>query len=192
MRHISKLRLLFLLIIPMLFQACGDDDEVTREDLLTGTWVIETAELSDYTITISSIELTRENIQSNPLFAAEAQTFEESLSTLSDQLFPSGTTITFSDDNTYLLANPNTSENISDSWALSANEQQITVQLGDDDVGDDSLDQLVFDITELSDNSLTLLLSIGEDDLDLSLDGGDDGFTLDDFTIEYTFSFNKQ
>jgi hypothetical protein len=182
--------LLLLFITPLLFQACGDDDEVTRQDLLTGTWVIESAALSDYSITISNITLTRETIQTNPLFADDADDFEALLEQLSDELFPAGTTITFNDDNTYTLANSGSPGSIQDTWALSSDEQSITVQLGDDDITDDSIDQLVFNITELSNTSLTLILTIGEDELELDLDG--EGLTIDEFNIEYEFRFNKQ
>lgn len=182
--------LLMLFITPLFFQACNNDDEVTRKDLLTGTWVIESAALSDYSITISSITLTRETIQNNPLFADDADDFEALLEQLSDELFPTGTTITFNEDNSYILANSGSAANIQDTWALSTDEQSITVQLGDDDITDDALDQLVFNITEITNTSLTLMLTIGEDELELGLDGDD--LTIDEFNIEYEFRFNKQ
>lgn len=188
-----KLHLLFLLTLPLLFQACSDDDELSREDLLNGTWLIQSAALSDYTVTINGQELSREEILASPFLSSVAQDVEEELEDFLDELFPTGTTITFSDDNTYLLANPNTSENMTNTWTLSTDEQEVAVQLGDDSVLDDSLDELVFNISELSETSLDLLLNVGEDDLDLDLDTDDDlGFSIDDYNIEYTFSFSKQ
>lgn len=191
MKLTTKYGWLPLLAVLIFLQACGDDeDELSRKDLLVGTWEIQTADLTDYTITISGIPLSMATIRNSP-FADDAQEFEETLASLSDQLFPAGTTINFNEDNTYLLASPATSNAVEDSWSLSADEQEITVMLGDDDITDDSLDQLIFSITELSNNSLTLLLTIDEDELELGIDG-DSGFSVDAFTIEYTFSFSKQ
>ena len=193
MRKTLKFQLLFLLVIPMLFQACGDDDEITRQDLLTGTWVIESAELSDYTVTLNvgiPLTITKENASSfGEEFGPLIESFEQSLSALASELFPSGTTISFNDDNTYILTSPGDAGSINNTWSLSADEQEITVLLDDDDVADDSLDRLVFNISELSNDSLMLMLSIGDDQL--QLETGDD-VTVEDFTIEYTFSFNKQ
>jgi len=192
MKRIPKLRFLLQFVFTLTMAACSSEDEVTRQDLLSGVWIVESAELSDYTVTINSIELNRDNISTNPFLAGEAQDFEALLETLTDDLFPAGTTITFNDDNTYALANANASGTITDTWTLSADEQQIVVQLGDDDTVDDDLDELVFNISELTETSLTLLLSIGEDDLDLSFEDDDLELTIDNFTIEYLFTFNKQ
>jgi len=182
--------LLILFIVPLFFQSCGNDDEVTRQDLLTGTWEIQSAALSDYSITISSITLTRETIRDNPFFADSADDFEDILDELSDELFPSGTSITFNEDNTYILANSGSSANVQDTWTLSSDEQSIVVQLGDDDLTDDSIDELVFTISELTSNTLTVILTIGEDDLELGIE--DDDLSIDDFSVEYEFRFNKQ
>lgn len=190
MKLTTKYGWLPLLAIVIFLQACGDDDELSRKDLLVGIWEIQTADLTDYSITINSIPLSMTTIRNSP-FADDAQVFEDTLASLSDQLFPAGTTINFNEDNTYLLTSPATSNAVTDTWSLSADEQEVTVMLGDDDITDNNLDQLIFSITELSNNSLTLLLTIDEDELELGIDG-DSGFSVDAFTIEYTFSFRKQ
>ncbi|WP_277487184.1 hypothetical protein [Catalinimonas alkaloidigena] len=171
-----------LLALSFLFQACSEDDEVSREDLLTGTWTIQTSELTDYSITISGFTLTKETIQNTP-FAGDAAEFEESLKMIADDLFPPNTTITFNDDNTYVVTNQTSSA--PDNWALSANEQELTIDIENDDI-----QSLVFTIEELSSSALQIVLTLDETAVDLEAMGGEE-LEVDDFTIEYTFSFTK-
>lgn len=177
-----KLFLMSLFAASFLFQACGDDDEVSREDLLIGTWTIQSNELTDYSITISGFTLTKESIQSSP-FADEAAEFEEDLAVIAEDLFPPNTTITFNEDNTYVVTNQTSSA--PDDWALSSNEQELTLDIDSDDI-----QNLVFDIEELSNTELQVVLTLDDTDIDLEAMGGEE-LGVDDFTIEYTFSFTK-
>jgi hypothetical protein len=175
----SRLLLLPFLALMFLFQGCNDDDgEVSRREILIGAWTIETNELSDYTITVSGFTFTKDNVQGSP-FEAEAQELEENLELLADEIFPPNTTITFSEDNTYILTNAQNST-APESWSLSSNEQELTLNIDDDEI-----DRLIFDIQELTNNSLHVLLILDENDLDLGVE------EIDSYTIEYTFRFTK-
>ncbi|WPP53367.1 hypothetical protein [Catalinimonas niigatensis] len=183
----ARFLLLPLLALIFLFQACSDDDgdEVSRKDLLIGSWEVQTGELTDYTITISGITLNKETISSTP-FAAEAQMFEEALDSLADEIFPPNTIISFSEDNTYVLTNPNSQNSFQDSWALSSDEQNLTIEVENAEVS-----SLVLNIEELTANTLRVILTLDEDDITLVEEDEESGVQIDSFTIDYSFSFTK-
>ncbi len=185
MRARTKLFWLPVLFAFLFIQACSDDDqEMSREEVLLGTWTIQSSALTDYSITASGLTLTKDNVAGSP-FEAMAKEFEESLAVLADSIFPPNTVITFNDDNTYLLTNPSSSDPYQDVWALSSDEQNLTIDLDNDDVSN-----LIFDIKELTASKLGVVLTLDENDINLAEDGGDE-LPVDDFTIEYTFDFTK-
>lgn len=183
MKTSSRLLLFPLLALTFLFQACNDDENNTpsREELLVGTWSIQSNELTDYSFTLSQfpVTITKDNVQDYPELAQYAEELENNLELLAEELFPPNTTITFSEDNTYILTNDQTTT-APQGWSLSSDEQELTLNIEDDEI-----DRLVFDIQELSNNSLDVLLILDESDLDLGVE------EVQSYTIEYTFSFTK-
>lgn len=184
----SRFLILPLLALVFIFQACSDDDnnEVSREDLLTDTWEIQSKELTDYTITVNyngvSLPITKataDALTEPQEVVAFINQFETTLEELADEFFPDNTTITFNEDNTYVIANDQASST-PETWSLNSDEQELTI-----DINNTEIDRLVFEIQELTDNSLRVFLTIDESDFDLELE------EVERFTIEYTFSFTK-
>lgn len=182
MKPNTRLLLLSLFALSFLFQACGDDEEVSRREMLVGTWTIQSKELTDYTVNVSSLTVNKGDNLPSPLDEYVEQ-FEAYLDTIANEIFPPNTTITFNGDNTYILTNQASTD--PENWTLSTNEEQLTLDLNAADI-----QSLRFDIQQLTNSSLQVLLTLDETDIDLQEMGGDD-LGVDSFVIDYTFNFTK-
>ena len=176
-----------LLAVTVTLSACQDDEEPNRRDMLIGTWEIQSGELFDYSLTVSGIPLTRSAVQGLVAFDEDLAQVDQALEDGADILFPSGTTIAFNDDNTYLVDDQ--SDVTNGSWTLSEDDQTITVQ-SETAIGTSELN---FTIESLTDQQINLLLVLDRDDINLENQGIDElPAEIEDFTIEYKFSFSKQ
>lgn len=176
----------------ILVQACNNDDEgVVQNDSLAGTWEIQSAELVNYTVTVAGITLGRQAIKNAPFLKDEVEGLEATLGEISDQLFPMGTIIALNQDSSYLLSSPNAPTDLRSQWSQSKDQQQVSLKIDNRLLGIDGLRELTFDISELDDDSLLLLLNVSDKEIGQIPDYGNT-ISIDKFTIEYEFSFRKQ
>lgn len=168
--------------------SCSDDEEdPSRRDLLIGTWEIRTGELVDYSVTVEGIEINRDNVGTIALVVPEVNDIVQAIEEGADVLFPSGTVITFNDDNSFTLDDQ--TEVTTGTWSLSDDEETITVQV----VNDLGVDQLDFSIRSLTDQQVDIALRVDEEDVNLeSFDLDSLPVAIEGFAIDYNFSFSKQ
>ncbi|MEM9671827.1 MAG: hypothetical protein ACFB15_29220 [Cyclobacteriaceae bacterium] len=167
--------------------ACSDEEDPSRRDLLIGTWEIQSGELVDYQVTIEGATLDRSAVQGLAVLNPDIASVDQAIAEGADVLFPSGTTIVFNDNGQYTLND--LSDIIENSWTLSDDEQQVTVQTGST-VGPS---QLVFELEELTSQQVSFILDLDETAIDLENQGADDlPLEVDDFSIQYRFNFSKQ
>lgn len=185
--HTNLLSYFFLAAL-FIFSSCQDEEEEpSRRDMLIGTWEIQSGELADYSATTEFGVITRDNIQTIALVLPEAGEIAEAMEEGADVLFPSGTVITFNEDNSFAL---NDQEGVTNgTWALSDDEKTITVQ-APNDLGSNQLD---FSIASLTEQQIDIALQIDENDVNLENFGVENlPLEIESFTIDYNFSFIKQ
>ncbi|MEM8965800.1 MAG: hypothetical protein AAGE93_05250 [Bacteroidota bacterium] len=183
---ISKLNYLFVSLF-LLLAACTDEEDPNHRDLLIGTWEIQSGELADYQVTVEGVQFNKDNIGTIALIVPQANEIIEALEEGADILFPSGTLISFNEDNSFTLNDQ--TEVTNGTWALSDDEETITIQ-ANNDLG---INQLGFIIRSLTNQAIDVALQIDDNDLDLeNLSGGELPIDIESFVIEYNFNFSKQ
>lgn len=180
--------LCYLLVATVLvLSSCKDDEEPSRRNMLIGTWEIQSGELVDYSAITPLGEINRDNIQTIAIIVPQAGDIVDAMEEGANILFPLGTTITFNENNSFALDDQ--TEVTNGTWALSDNEELITVQTPND-LGPN---QLNFSIASLTDQQINIDLLIDENDVDLENFGvGELPVEIEEFTILYNFSFEKQ
>jgi len=180
-----------LLVFSTLFvlASCGDDEEDTsRRDLLIGSWEIQSGELVDYQVTVENFgQIDKDNIEAIALVLPQVREVVETIEDGTDILFPPESLITFNDDNTFEL---NDQTEVSDgTWSLSSDEENINVQVNND-LG---INQLEFYIRTLTSQVIEVDLQVDENDINLESIGVDElPADIESFSIDYSFSFQKQ
>lgn len=176
-----------LLVTLLIFSSCQDEEEASRRDMLIGTWEIQSGELSDYAITTELGQVTRSTVQSFAVLYPDILEVDQALEDGTGILFPSGTTITFNDDNSFVLDDQ--TEVTNGNWLLDSDEETITVQTPNTA----GPNELKFDIASLTDQQIDITLRLTEDDVNLEEQGVENlPLEVQAFTIDYNFSFTKQ
>lgn len=139
MKPIKKFVCLLLFSLPVLFLACSEDEELTPEELLMGTWT-----LSDQKFKIFA----------NGTEIPEAMYPTFGIDPDSVQLFPNSTAVEFKSDNTFIFTTPD--EDGIGNWTLSSDAKTLTITAAD-------IDPLVFNVETLTANALNLTYSQEED-----------------------------
>ncbi|MFP4090237.1 MAG: hypothetical protein ACLFUB_07945 [Cyclobacteriaceae bacterium] len=190
--HFGKYSILLLSFI-FLLMACSEDDETTQEDLLYGTWEIQSSELTAYSFTGSFLffsgEIDQDNIRSIPVLSDYANDLEDTLKAAVDEALPPGTTLTINENNDYTL-NSNSYLNGGGTWATEGNQLILNVDV------DNEPFQLAYNIEQLIEDQLIVVLTVDEQKL-AELTGGVieltyEGVTIDEYSLSYTFNFTKQ
>ncbi|MEX2593342.1 MAG: DUF4923 family protein [Anditalea sp.] len=166
----NNLNLLFLAVLISSFSilvSCGNkDDESPKQDRIVGTWTYSSL---DYDATINGQNYITFLVENLGVSEAEAQTMASILILQGIEQI-AGAGITFNADGTYVIQDGSSEE--TGTYSLENNETQLTLNPDDGDT-------IIFEVTEFTNNSLTLASS--EEVLeDLNGDGTDE-------TIEITF-----
>ena len=170
-----------------IFSSCSDDEDPSRRDLLIGTWEIQTGELVDYEVILEGASLNRSTVQGLAAINSNIAAMDQAIENGTDILFPAGTLISFNDDNSFTLDEPN--EVTTGTWSLSDDEETVSVQAAND-LG---ISQLDFSIRSLTEQTVDVALQIEDSDVNLeNFDLDDLPVNIDGFTIDYSFSFQKQ
>ncbi|WKN33437.1 hypothetical protein PZB74_08845 [Porifericola rhodea] len=172
-----------------LFQSCSEDEDTpSRKEMLTGTWAIQQSDLTNYSISVGSIVFNKDNIKS--IFSEDQiSEYEQILNAAAEDLFPQNSTVTFNEDNTLGFDNGVSDLLEGETWALQSNEQELNVS-----VDETNVQNIVFSVEELSNEALSLVLTISQEEVESLGDFNFEisGVEIQDFTLEYTFDFTKQ
>lgn len=133
MKPAKKFAWLLLLFLPVLFQACNKDEELTPEELLIGTWAF-----SDIEVFAAGMKIP-ESLYSQFLGSEYLELFSEN------------TIAKFKPDDTYILSTSGEREIIG-TWVLSDDAKALTIDTGD-------ADTIVFHVEALTKNSTVLTYS---------------------------------
>lgn len=111
-------------ILWMISSSCKDDDEVSRQSLLIGTWSLDGQSINKVTVSSgdNKLELTEEEFIQYLAIEGENINAEEL------RLFSVNTTFVFSEDSAYRLESTNTSETTSGTWELTENQNQLLLR----------------------------------------------------------------
>lgn len=141
MKPAKKFICLLLFSLPVLFMACNEDDEPSREELLIGTWQLQSQKI--ISVIYNGTEITEDK------FALIESTLGIEIP---DEYFADSTTLTLDSENTYEIYEPEVDNSLSGSWSLSSNEDTLNLTLNNE--------QAFASIEELTRNKLDVVLSV--------------------------------
>ena len=150
----ASLKFLVLLItmLSLVFvAACSDDEEdVDREPLIIGVWTLESQD-------ITNVSATAGGIGNIPIPESIVNSFVDTLT-----IIPENSEFTFNQDRTYTVRTPQRSSDFSGTWALSDDQNTITLsglEAAEALLGSNSL---VFVILSISDTNFSVNTSSSE------------------------------
>lgn len=159
----------FWMIVPVLLglSACQEDEEIPRQDLLIGTWMLEDQSIEQVTVSSGENQLTFSEEEFIQFLAISGEdTDVESL-----RLFDENSTFTFSEDRTYVVEDTDGTATIAGDWSLSESETKLTFGIASE--------SLLFTILSLSQNRMQTNFTFNEID---------DGIL---YQIDFIFTFTK-
>ena len=152
-------------IVAMLFVvtcmvSCGDDEEVLKEDQLTGNWSLESQEIRNVTANAQGFSFPLDDVP-------EVRNLLDTIA-----IFPENATITFNENKSYVVTDPSISDNaLQGTWSLDETGETLTINGLDDASQFLGSNSLSFTIQEFTDTNLSLLASIPDitlpDDIDI-------------------------
>ena len=169
----------FLFIATLLLaSACGDDEEpmeVSRKEMMTGSWNLQMQTLNNISATISGVALN--NLEDSEF----VKPYLEGIDLISDDAV-----ITFREDNTYTIDSSTGDNLLSGTWDLQNDERDVSLS-GFDAFDLFPSDTIVFNILALTDTDLSLVSTISGVTLeDLPTIG-----TVRDVSVDYQIDFTK-
>lgn len=135
MKPTKKPAWFLLFFLPVLFQACNKDEELTPKEMLIGAW----------TFSDQQIEVFADGMQ------VPESIYSQFLGPEDLELFPENTIVEFKPDNTFMISAPDKGEGTG-TWALSDDAKSLTIDTGDTDA-------IVFHVETLTNNSAVLTYS---------------------------------
>lgn len=123
----------------ILFSACQDDEDVSRQTLLIGTWSLDEQSIDKVTVSSgeNELEFTEEEFIQFLGISGEDITVDEL------RLFSETTTFTFDEDGSYRINDTDNLETISGTWQLSDDESRVLLSVASNEF-------ITFDIQSLS------------------------------------------
>lgn len=148
MKRIKNAGYFILFLLPFFLLACNKDETgLSREELLTGRWKLQSQE-------ITSIIYRGQDVPVS---------FIERLlgRSLPQKVFADSTVITFDEDNSYTISEPASNKTFPGNWSLNDDADILNLTLDTEALNfPSSGDQAVATIEELTENRLTLLLIV--------------------------------
>jgi hypothetical protein len=161
----KNLKLIFLLVVvPVFFQSCKDDDGVNPDDII-GIW---TADDVNVDVAVNELELTKYLTEQAGYSAQEAALFKGLAMTAYEAAF-AGFTVEFKSDNTYEINIPN-EDNETGPYTVNSNVTVLTIDARTND-------ETIITIKSLGSNTLVLLFQDEETD-DLNDDGTNENLKI--------------
>ena len=145
-----------MLLLLALVISCGKDEELLKEDQLVGSWSLESQEINNIVVTLRGISL--------PVDEFLPEEVQTALDTVA--VFPENATLTFNQDQTYIVTDPSSGGTLDGTWKLSEDGKQLTI------TGLDQASQLLgthsltFVIQNFTATDLSLLASVSDISLD--------------------------
>ena len=137
-------------IYPLL-SAGQDDEEISQQTLLSGTWSLDEQYIEK--VTVSSVDDDPEFTEEE--FIQYLAINGEDIDADELQLFSKNTTFTFHEDSSYRVNDADNSETtITSDWTLNNDEAQFSLSV--------SNESLIFDIQSLSDTRTDVSFTMGE------------------------------
>lgn len=140
----------FVALLLLCLGACREDEPSTapsRAELLMQSWQLQSQE-------VTGILYQGEELSVSFVEQAFGVTFPE-------EIFPNGTTLTFSSDGTYLIADPASGESFPGTWSLHEEEDILNLTINTEVINlPSNTNQAYANIETLTEEQLTLLLVV--------------------------------
>ena len=142
-----KFLVLLITLFPLVFVvSCSDDEEeVDREPLIIGEWILESQQISNVTANGISIDV------SSPLFGGLIDTLT---------IIPENSEITFNQNRTYRIKAPQQTTDLTGTWELSDDQSTITLSGLEDAEALLGSSSLAFVIQTISATDFSMLTSV--------------------------------
>lgn len=162
MKRIKNTAYLIVFLLPLFLLACGEDEpELSREELLIGSWKLQAQNIASVTYQGTEFPESQFGFIEDLIENQSGIDIE-----IPEKIFSDSTALTFNADKSYTIYDPQVDETFPGSWSFNSNADTVSLTLSEEvtilPLNNNQVNAVIENLTE---NVLTLLLVV--EDLEL-------------------------